>query len=258
MYRALAAWEIKMVKLLISDVDGTLLRVGESTVSESIKKKLRTFITEGGTVAIASGRTYRSLRLLFGDLADSVYLIPCDGALCIKGERVLYHRPIPTEIIRKAFAAAKENGLCLHLAAATDGYIFGGADFKSKLTEEHTDTAFTASSPTEVREPIYKISFYGKAPNFATVPAELRCSYHGNGWREYVYRFADKGTALSDLQSRLFMTEFDTAAIGDGINDAPMLRNAKYAYALTEELKNAVPRAVSVENINEAFDLIKR
>lgn len=247
-----------MIKLLITDVDGTLLQAGEAVISENIKKRLRAFITEGGSVAVASGRTYRSLRLLLGDMSDNVYLIPCDGALCIKGDRVLYHRPIPTEIVRKAFGAAKENGLGMHLAAATRGYIFGNADFKAKLTEEHTDEVTAVSSATEVREPVYKLSFYGKAPNFATVPAELRLSYKGNGWKEYVYRYADKGTALSDLQSRLYLAKFDTAAMGDGMNDLTMLKGAKYAFALTEELKNAVPDAIPVDTVTEAFDIIKR
>lgn len=245
-----------MKKLLITDVDGTLLRKGETAVSENIKKKLRAFIASGGTVAIASGRTYSSLSQLFGDLTEMVYLIPCDGALCIKDDKVLYHRPISAETVRKAFAVAKENGLCLHLAAAQRGYIYGDGDFKAKLTEEHTDRVSTVSTVSEVKEPVYKISFYGKAPNFATVPAELRCSYHGNGWREYVYRYADKGTALSDLQNRLFMAKFDTAAIGDGMNDMAMLKGAKYAFALTEELKNAVLNAVLVDSVNEAFRMI--
>ena len=153
-----------MIKLLVSDVDGTLLRAGESAISENIKKRLKAFIASGGAVAIASGRTYRSLRLLLGDLADNVYLIPCDGALCIKEERVLYHRPIPSEVVRKAFAVARENGLGLHLAAATQGYIYGGGDFKTKITEEHTDEVSAGSTAAEVREQIYKLSFYGKSP----------------------------------------------------------------------------------------------
>ena len=109
-----------------------------------------------------------------------------------------------------------------------------------------------------MREQIYKIAFYGKSPCFTTAPTELRLSYKGNGWKEYVYRYADKGTALSDLQSRLYMAKFDTAAIGDGLNDASMLRGAKYPFALTEELKNAVPAATLAENTTEAFEIIGR
>ena len=56
---------------------------------------------------------------------------------------------------------------------------------------------------------------------------------------QYVNRFADKGASLSDLQMRLMLTKFDTAAIGDGGNDVAMMRNAKHKLCIdsrSEEL----------------------
>ena len=245
------------IKLLISDVDGTLLRAGESEVSVGIKKKLAAFLASGGNVAIASGRTYYSLRRIFREFEDSVYFIPCDGALCIKGGKVLYHRQISIGSIRTAFSVAKERGLVLHLAGAERGYVFGDAETVEKMTEWHVDDLSAVSVASEVREPIYKLAFYGKAPNFATVPADLRKSYVGNGWAEYVYRYADKGLALSDLQNRLYLSKFDTAAMGDGLNDVSMLKGAKYAYALNPALKDAIPSVILAENAEEAFEWMK-
>ena len=245
------------IKLLISDVDGTLIRAGESEISVGIKKKIAAFLASGGDVAIASGRTYHSLMRFFREFADSLYFIPCDGALCIKSGKVLYHRPISMSSIRSAFATAKERGLALHLAGAERGYVFGDAEFEAKMTKWHVDDFTTVSTASEVREPIYKLAFYGKSPNFATVPADLRKSYVGNGWAEYVYRYADKGLALSDLQNRLFLTKFDTAAIGDGLNDVSMLSKAKYAYALDPALKDAVPSVILAETAEEALDWMR-
>ncbi|MBR2460580.1 MAG: HAD-IIB family hydrolase [Clostridia bacterium] len=225
-----------MVKLLISDVDGTLLLPGQSRVSETLMRSLSALISSGKQVAIASGRTYYSLKMLFGEISESAYFIPCDGALCIKNGRILYQRPISAENIRRALSVARENGLALHLAAADHGYAFGGEELEARLTEEHADDITPITALSEIRAPIYKLAFYGKKPNFTTVPADLRRSYHGNGWCEYVYRFTDKGTALSDLQSRLYLAKYDTAAIGDGANDLTMLKGAKYAYALSERL----------------------
>ena len=159
--------------------------------------------------------------------------------------------------IRSAFATAKERGLSLHLAGAERGYVFGDAEFEAKMTKWHVDDFTTVSTASEVREPIYKLAFYGKSPNFATVPADLRKSYVGNGWAEYVYRYTDKGLALSDLQSRLFLTKFDTAAIGDGLNDVSMLSKAKYAYALNPNLKDAIPSVILAENAEEALDWMR-
>ena len=170
---------------------------------------------------------------------------------------MFYHRQISIASIREAFAIAKERGLALHLAGAERGYVFGDAEFGAKMKEWHVDEFSTVSTASEVREPIYKIAFYGKAPNFAAVPADLRKSYVGNGWAEYVYRYADKGLALSELQSRLFLTKFDTAAIGDGLNDVSMLKGAKYAYALNPVLKDAIPAVILAETAEEALNWLK-
>ena len=51
---------------------------------------------------------------------------------------------------------------------------------------------------------------------------------------QYVNRFADKGTALSNLQTRLMLTKFDTACIGDSGNDVAMMHNAKASFCVGE------------------------
>lgn len=247
-----------MVKLLITDVDGTLMAQTESRVSEGIKKQLRAFLASGGELAIASGRTYSSLMTLFGDMAEDVYFAPCDGALCIKNGKTLYHRPVSNENVRRAIAIAKERGLGLHLAAADHGYAFGGVDFEEKLTADHTEDFIRANNISDVRDPIYKIAFYGKAPNFETVPVDLRFSYRANDWCEYVYRYVDKGTVLSDLCGRLYMSKFDVAALGDGMNDVSMLKGAKYAFALKEsvaEASGAALRANAAQALDEILKL---
>lgn len=246
-----------MVKLLISDVDGTLMAQTESQVPESIKRRLKAFVASGGELAIASGRTYSSLMTLFGDMAEGIYFAPCDGALCIRNGKILYHRPVSNENVRKAISIAKARGLGLHLAAADHGYAFGGAEFEAKLTADHTEDFVRASNISDVRAPIYKIAFYGKAPNFDTVPVDLRFSYRANDWCEYVYRYVDKGTVLSDLSGRLYMSKFDVAALGDGMNDVPMLKGAKYAFALKDAVAEA-SGAVLRDNAAEALDEILR
>ena len=228
-----------MVKLLISDVDGTLLGKNEQSVSPAIIKQIAALLARGCQVAVASGRTYHSLTGLFRELADRLFFIPCDGALCISNGKTLYHRPIPSEDIRRALTVARNEGLSLLLCSADHGYALGNQAFCEKLKNENTELFTPISSLGEIRSPVYKLAFYGKAPNFRSVPPSLRLAYKADGWCEYVFRYADKGTALSDLQNRLFLSVLDTAAIGDGYNDTAMLKNAKYAYALTDSLAEA-------------------
>ncbi len=231
-----------MIKLFISDVDGTLVPRGERIIPEELRRAVGRLISSGVRFAVASGRTYHSLSSLFGEYSDEIYYICCDGAVCVQAGKTLYRRPISEENVRRAFLTAKEQGSSLLLSSDRDGYALdgeGGA-FLQKLVAEGTERFSPVKALCEVKEPIYKIAFYGKRDGFGFVPNGLRRSYHGDGWSEYVYRYADKGTALADLQARNSITARDTAAIGDGENDAPMLLKAAHRYALTPRLAELV------------------
>lgn len=231
-----------MIRLVISDVDGTLVPKGESCVPENVKRAVGALISSGCSFAVASGRTYHSLRTLFNDHSDEIYYICCDGAVCVRAGRTLYRRPISEENVRRAFTAARQRGLSLLLSSDMEGYALdleGGA-FEQKLISEKTERFSVVESPFEVKKPIYKLAFYGERDGFGFIPSELRRSYHGGGWSEYVYRYADKGSALADLQARLLIAPRDTAAIGDGENDASMLLKSGHRYALTSALATAV------------------
>ena len=75
---------------------------------------------------------------------------------------------------------------------------------------------------------------------------------------QYVNRFANKGTALSDLQMRLMLAKFDTACIGDSGNDVAMMKGAKYSFAVSnrsEALINAVN--FRLNSVEEALNKIQ-
>lgn len=243
-----------MIKLVMSDVDGTLLSGGESELSADTKRAIGALLSSGCAFAVASGRTYSSLSRLFREYSDMMYFICCDGALCVHSGRTLYHRPVSDEDIRKAFAISAEKRLSLLLSSATKDHIIDrGNGFTDELALSGTERFVTVRTLSEIKEPIYKLAFYGDTVGFNTVPNSLRLSYSANRWSEYVYRYADKGTALSDLKNRLYLTSYDTAAIGDGENDISMLKGAKYRFALMPQLA----AATSAPMTNSAIEALK-
>ena len=83
-----------MIKLIVSDFDGTLLPYGESRVSDEVKSRILSALRKNMIFAVSSGRTYGELVSFFPEFADEMYFICCDGAYYVKGGKLLYGRKI--------------------------------------------------------------------------------------------------------------------------------------------------------------------
>ena len=219
-----------MIRLIVSDFDGTLMPYGAADVSESVKSLLREALDRGIAVAISSGRTYGELKSLLPAFADDFYFIGCDGAHYVKGGVSLYEKQIARADM-EIFGSQMGQGLSCVFHAAEKNYILGelprGVAFPN---------AASVSRVSEIREKVFKITTFGysvKLPAYCG----LRMHWDGgpNAMAQYVNRFANKGAALSDLQIRLMLNKFDTAAIGDSGNDVAMMHNAKIAAVIGDK-----------------------
>ena len=78
-----------MVKLIASDLDGTLLQNGARDVNPIVFDQIRTLKEHGIMFAAASGRQYLNLRRLFTPVQDDIAYIAENGSLCIYNEATI-------------------------------------------------------------------------------------------------------------------------------------------------------------------------
>ncbi len=238
-----------MIKLIVTDFDGTLMPYGESSVSQKVKEYINTALEKGVTVVVSSGRTYSELIGFLPEFRDRLYFICSDGAYYVKGEKLLYARAV-------------ERGELSLFSDPNAAFVFHGAYKNYALgilpREAEYFNAVKISRVGDIKEKIFKITSYGAT---LRLPAYCGLRIHWDGGEranaQYVNRFCDKGTALSDLQMRLMLTKFDTACIGDSENDIAMMRNAKHSFCVgsrSSELAEVCTDRVA--NIQEAFEKI--
>jgi len=226
-----------MRKLIVSDLDGTLLPYGRDAISEEVLTLLHEVLAKGITLAVSSGRTVEELAALLPEWRREVWLIGCDGAHYAKDGRDYYEKKI-----------AREDLLFFQKSACEDfSFVLHGAHRNFSVGRLPAEAAYhhaiAISNVDAVDEKIFKVTSFGKRLRLPPY-CGLRMHWDGgeNGMAQYVNRFADKGTALSDLQSRLMLTKFDTVCIGDSGNDVAMMHNAKHAVCIgqrSEALKDA-------------------
>lgn len=248
-----------MIKLIASDLDGTLLKRSESLVSEQTKTAVLSALASGKEFAVISGRDVPSLKRVFGFAADKVFYVGCNGAVCVKKDKVIYSRPVSDISVLKAFRYAKESDKNLVLCAADTVYVCGTQGFYSQVSPLYGEGETIAINNTsEIKKPIYKISFftaYGE-PKVDFSDFSVRLSYCKNGWTEYVSRFATKGGALTALQSHLGILKTSTASLGDSREDSEMFRHSAISFAFDKEAEEAFSEAISVKSFSEAYETI--
>ena len=227
-----------MIKLVVSDVDGTLLNSGEVSVSGEVLESIKKLKQSGKTVAIASGRTYAALEKLFYDVKDGLYFICCDGAVTVKDSKALYTKQIGSQDLFDVIKRDEYSDCGIVLCTPTMSYVLrGGEEICAVAYLESGEKPALLPRLYDLKEPVCKIAVYSPKGNIKPLnfmPKSLRVSYCQGNWCEYTSAIADKGAALSDLQMRLYLSKFDTAALGDGINDVCMMKKAKIAVSVND------------------------
>ena len=77
-----------MIKLMVSDMDGTLLEKGKEFISDNINNIIKELKSKDIIFAIASGRHYNDLYRITKEM-DGIYYICCDGGCIIYNNEVI-------------------------------------------------------------------------------------------------------------------------------------------------------------------------
>src|SRR6056297_997934 len=115
--------DISKIKLVVSDMDGTLLNSDHKVSREffDVFKKLR---AKGILFAVASGRQYYSLMERMKPVKDDMIYIAENGAIIMEKEKQLYIQPMQREMILKVVEEIRKlEGKYLILCGRKQAYI---------------------------------------------------------------------------------------------------------------------------------------
>ena len=226
-----------MLKLILSDIDGTLLPFDRQALSGELFELIRAFHRRGVAFCPSSGRQYSSLRRLFAPIADSICYICENGDVIFVDGELLAKSVIPRQQALDLCHDILAQPDCEVLISGTDmSYLCAPTQEYFLHIQNHVGNNTTViMTPEEMPEEFVKISAYCKDGAAAVAPRmaprwsrEYQMAVAGEQWLDF-NRF-NKGDGLQVLCAELDIPPESVAAFGDNYNDVAMLDLAGAAY----------------------------
>ncbi|MCP5060926.1 MAG: Cof-type HAD-IIB family hydrolase [Ignavibacteriae bacterium] len=244
---------LKKIKLVVFDLDGTLLnkyaQIGEETI-----ELVRELKSMGVRFSFASGRLHNALVDYASTLGLESPLISLDGTI-IKShpdKKIIYESYIKDAYVKKAINMANDNFLKIALCHDEAVYytpkdammleLLGKYESRFEEIESYDDAHITKTLEFivagDLKEPVKAIEEKMQFPS----SFGLRTSFYKSQSEEGIYflevrnKKCSKGLGLARLNKHLKIKIKETAVMGDWYNDRSMFE--------TKALKIAVANAV--------------
>lgn len=231
-----------MIRLIASDLDGTLLPEGTPHINPAIYDVIRGLQSRGITFVVASGRNYGSIMSLFGEMETELTVISDNGGYIASAGKTMccngFSRELFTELVEKC---RRMPGIWMMASGARQVYTDQtDEDCIRWIRTGYKSDIQIVEDLLKVEEPLIKIAIYTYDVDAAVVAEPLQKEYgdrasiavSGERWVDMMVDGVNKGMALAKIQEKLGITPAQTVAFGDNGNDIPMLELAEESYAV--------------------------
>lgn len=252
-----------MIKLIVSDIDGTLVKDGENQINPEIfdvimelKKKKKIHF------AAASGRQAASIECTFAPIKKEIFYVAENGSYLGCYGRNLFLYPIDRETADQlAVDIRKDPELEVMVSGAKGTYLeTKDREFIDWMTNGYHFNIIEVDDVTKVDDEIIKVAAYRRdgiqhaaKPYFSKYGSRLKMTISGEMWMDCMALGVNKGEAVKTLQESLGIAPKETMVFGDQLNDIEMLNRAYYSFAVgnaREEVKKAA-RFQADLNVND-------
>lgn len=238
------------VKLIVSDMDGTLLN-SKHEVSDLFLEQHEQLKAKGIQFVAASGRQYYSILSKLESIKKDIVIVAENGAYVVANDQEMYVNAFqPKDVSNFIKIAEKIPGTFIVLAGKKKAYFLkGNTELAVLVSEYYSENIELDSFETLPEDDILKLALYHPKGSEANIyPAlehlatDWQIKVSGEFWVDIALPANHKGNAIARIQEQLNITDDQTMAFGDYMNDVEMLKKAKYSFAM----ENAHPKVKEI------------
>ncbi|MBS4900365.1 MAG: HAD family hydrolase [Clostridiales bacterium] len=230
-----------MNKLIASDIDGTLLQHGQQHISESFIKVIKELKKIGVTFVAASGRQLPSLRTLFKDVLDDIYIVAENGAIASYKNEIIFEKTMSPSLAHEIVTDIMRTPGCDPIIS-TKETVYISKKANDFFRETHRELIYTTTVTDDfysIRNGVLKVT----ACNYDGIRNDVKA--FADSWKKFAevtmsgFMYCDfmdlsvsKGNALEKIQNILDLKPEECIAFGDNFNDISMFDKVESSFAM--------------------------
>ncbi|MGJ8743773.1 HAD family hydrolase [Polaribacter sp.] len=253
---------LSKVKLVVSDMDGTLLN-SNGKVSDSFFTLFQQLKKQNIHFCAASGRQYFSITHKLAPIKDEIFVIAENGGIAKKGNDLLLLNAISVEKTLKIIPILRTIKDTHIVLCANDGaYIESNNTEFINLFQEYyhnyqivDDLTKIAASKEFLKIAVYHFTSSEEYiyPKINHLESEMLIKISGKNWLDISDEKANKGNALREVQRILNVTKEETMVFGDYHNDIEMMQEAAFSFSMKNAHKDITKIAKFATESNDNF-----
>ncbi|WP_072876134.1 Cof-type HAD-IIB family hydrolase [Salegentibacter echinorum] len=246
-----------MIKLIITDMDGTLLN-DQHEIHPDFWEIEESLTNQGIMFSVASGRQFYNLESKFDRIKDRMLFFAENGTHVVYKGKDLYVNPLDKEAAFQFIRKGRElPDTQMVLCGKKSAYIESkDEDFYREINKFYKKIE-KVEDLTQVDDTILKVTFCNyngveehTYPHFKDYNEDFKVAIAANIFIDITSKTANKGNAIKGIQKEMNISPEETLVFGDYLNDLEMMQNARYSYAM----KNAHPEIVNASQYITAYD----
>lgn len=273
-----------MIKMFVSDLDGTLLNMNHGT-DDRIISCIKNVLQEGYEFLVATGRDIEGIKMNKELWELPIYIIAMNGALILdKGKNIIFQKPMDSSVVGMIYETfpnqsfdyvtaekimvklSKEAYMKAFTESAEFKYLATARVSKEKLDsftkryvfgctkEEILKSAILKINGREDDEERYKeIDAYIELLSDKVVNEPFEASYF-----DVTDKSVNKAKGVEKLLGIYNLSKSEVAVFGDGGNDIEMLKTFPNSFAMGNACDAAKQAASEVIKTNEEYGVMER
>lgn len=245
-----------MIKLVVSDMDGTLLD-DHKKLPLDFFEVLEQLQRNDILFCVASGRQYYTLLEEFFEVRDSIVFCAENGTYVVYKNNVIHLDTMKkTDALQLIEVGRKIENAFLVLCCTNGAYVENTDLMFLNEVKKYYKKLEIVDDLTKVDHEILKVTLcdFGDSEKnsftyYTDFEKDFKVAISGKIWLDITNLSANKGLAIKKLQNDFNISFNETLVFGDFLNDLEMMQTAKFSYAM----KNSHPEILEAASFVTEF-----